>query len=333
MAYHLLGRMNFVRRKATTSKSKHTPQNFSELKETFLNDIAAVVGMEEIIPELVLNWDQTGIHLVPASAWTMDKMGSKRVEISGINDKRQITAVFCGSAAGDFLPLQLVYKGKTSRCHLHFQFPAGWLVSHSPKHWSTEETMIEYIEIIIIPYVESYREFLNDPNQSAVVIMDNFKGQVTTAVNNLLDAHNIYVCLIPPNTTDVLQPMDASVNKPAKDFLKRKFEEWYSNEVTKQLHGITNIKSVELQPIDFSMASVKELSAKWLVEMSDYIANNPQFIVHGFRRCGILKAMDRCHIEEDSEPEVEQELLSDDDVSENDKLDSIPSDDSSDSDQ
>ena len=112
-AYHLLGHMNYVRRKATTSKSKHTPQKFAELKETFLNDIAAVVGMEEITPELVLNYDQTGIHLVPVSAWTMDKMGSKRVEIAGVNDKHQITAVFCGSAAGDFLPLQLVYKGKT----------------------------------------------------------------------------------------------------------------------------------------------------------------------------------------------------------------------------
>lgn len=66
--------------------------------------------MEEITPGLVLNWDQTGIHLVPVSAWTMhmDKMGSKCVEITGVNDKRQITAVFCGSAAGDFLHLQLV---------------------------------------------------------------------------------------------------------------------------------------------------------------------------------------------------------------------------------
>ena len=111
--YHLLGCMNYVQTKATTSKSKHTPKSFAELKETFLNDIVAVVGMEEITPELVLNWDQTGIHLVPAAAWTMDKMGSKRVEITGVNDKRQITAVFCGSAAGDFLPLQLIYKGKT----------------------------------------------------------------------------------------------------------------------------------------------------------------------------------------------------------------------------
>ena len=67
--------------------------------------------------------------------------------------------------------------------------------------------------------------------------------------------------------------------------------------------------------------------------MSDYIANNPQFIVRGFGHCGILKAMDCCHIEEDSEPEVEQERLSDEDVTENDELDLIPSDDSSDSDR
>ena len=39
--------------------------------------------------------------------------GSKRVEISGLGDKRQITAVLCGLLVGDFLPIQLVYKGKT----------------------------------------------------------------------------------------------------------------------------------------------------------------------------------------------------------------------------
>ena len=147
--------------------------------------------------------------------------------------------------------------------------------------------MIEYIETIIISYVESYREFLNDPDQAALVTMDNFKGQVTSAVNNLLEVHNIYVCLISANTMDLLQSMDVAVNKPAKDFLKQRFEQWYSGEVTKQLQGAADIASVELQPIDFSMASVKELSAKWLVEMSEYIANNPQFIVSGFQRSGI----------------------------------------------
>ncbi len=63
--------------------------------------------MEDVPIELILNWDQTGI---PSSNWTMDKCGVKRVEMIGVGDKRQITAVFCGSVLGDFLPIQLIYK-------------------------------------------------------------------------------------------------------------------------------------------------------------------------------------------------------------------------------
>ena len=44
---------------------------------------------------------------------------------------------------------------------------------------------------------------------AALVIMDNFKGQVTESVMGLLEDHNIHVCLLPPNTTDRLQPMEA----------------------------------------------------------------------------------------------------------------------------
>ena len=47
--------------------------------------------MYKIPPELVINWDQTGINIVPVSQWTMDVEGAKRVEITGIDDKRQIT--------------------------------------------------------------------------------------------------------------------------------------------------------------------------------------------------------------------------------------------------
>lgn len=123
------------------------------LKRKFLEDVVSVVKMEEIPPELILNWDQTGIRLVPAASWTMDKIGVKRVEIIGVGEKRQITAALCGSLAGDYLPVQLIYQGKTSRCHPVFDFPKDWNVKHSPKHWSMESTMLEYIQKIIVPYV------------------------------------------------------------------------------------------------------------------------------------------------------------------------------------
>ena len=37
--------------------------NFEEVKEQFLNDIVAVVKMEDIPDELILNWDHTAINI------------------------------------------------------------------------------------------------------------------------------------------------------------------------------------------------------------------------------------------------------------------------------
>ena len=73
--------------------------------------------------------------------------------------------------------------------------------------------------------------------------------------------------------TDLLQLMDIAVNKPAKDFLKWKFEHLYSDKVMSQLQGVSDIESAEIQSIDLSMAVVKELSVHWLVEMAEYIAD------------------------------------------------------------
>ena len=72
-----------------------------------------------------------------------------------------------------------------------------------------------------------------------------------------------------------------SVNKPAKDFLKRCFEEWYSGEVMKQLDGKED-EATEIQPINLGLPMLKELGARWLVQMAEYFADNPQIIANGF---------------------------------------------------
>ena len=80
--------------------------------------------------------------------------------------------------------------------------------------------------------------------------------------------------------------MDISVNKPAKDFLKRHFGDWYAEQIQKQLEG-NDVESTELQPLDLSLPRLKELGAKWMVEMSQYLAENPQIKVSGFIKAGI----------------------------------------------
>ena len=81
---------------------------FLQHKKQFLQDIVDVVLMEDIPAELICNWDQTGINLVPASTWTMAIKRSKCIQIKGLGDKCQITGVFCGTFMGEFLPIQLI---------------------------------------------------------------------------------------------------------------------------------------------------------------------------------------------------------------------------------
>ena len=66
--------MGFVKRRAST-KAKVSIENFEQVKVQFLLDIKAVVEMEDIPFDLIINWDQTGIHYVPVGSWTMDKEG------------------------------------------------------------------------------------------------------------------------------------------------------------------------------------------------------------------------------------------------------------------
>ena len=100
--------------------------------------------MDEIPPDLIINFDQTGINYVLVSSWTMEKKGSKCVEIIGKDDKHQITAPLAGTANGNFLPEQLVYTGTTKRCLPAFKFPDDWNITCSHNHWGNEEFMFDY---------------------------------------------------------------------------------------------------------------------------------------------------------------------------------------------
>ena len=95
---------------------------FDECKEIFLADVAAEVVINKIPESLIINWDQTGLSIVPTGDWTMEK-GAQTVPITHSDDKRQLTAVLAITAAGDYLPPQLLYQGKTPSVTqiLHFQ--------------------------------------------------------------------------------------------------------------------------------------------------------------------------------------------------------------------
>ena len=198
------------------------------MKANYLMDIRGVVEMADIPDDMIINWDHTAMKIVPSCSWTMEKRGTKRVEIKGIDDKRQITALFACTLSGQFLPIQLIYQGTTARCQSKgVAFPSDWHITCTKNHWSTEETMMAYLDSIIIPYTEAIRQQRQlGSDTPAIVIIDAFRRQCTDPFLKKLNDNNLLYAFVPANCTD---PLDLSVNKPAKDFMKRKFQEWYSN--------------------------------------------------------------------------------------------------------
>ena len=156
-------------------------------------------------------------------------------------------------------------------------------MTHTPNHWCNEETMVAYIESVIVPYMTQKRRQLGlDLKHSGLVILDEFKGQTTSRVLNLLQSNNLMYVIVPPNCTDRLQPLDVSVNRAAKQFLRSKFENWYADSIVAQKN-----LGKDIEPVDMKLSVVKPIAAKWMIDLYNYLVANPQIIKNGFKHVGI----------------------------------------------
>ncbi|MEO0687885.1 MAG: hypothetical protein AAFY76_23230 [Cyanobacteria bacterium J06649_11] len=54
--------------------------------------------------------------------------------------------------------MQIIYQGKTARCHPTFDFPQEFNITHSINHWSNEEKSIELINKVLVPYVQKKKK-------------------------------------------------------------------------------------------------------------------------------------------------------------------------------
>ena len=191
-AKRLFTRMGFTKRGATTSKLMIPKGAQKEAELLYLHEIVSIAERHAISSSMILNLDQTPCKLVQSSRYTMAKKGSTNVEIVGSGDKRSITATFVVLLSGSFLPMQLIYDGKTERSIPRVE--CAFSLSANPTHKDPLRRRIPYAEESIkvinevnVPYVTSKRKELKLPSNSpALLILDVFRGQMTQQVTSLL---------------------------------------------------------------------------------------------------------------------------------------------------
>ena len=130
---------NFNRGMATTSRPPVPWGLYNECQNYFLRCVDKTIKQYKIPPQLVLNSDQTPSSYVSVGTSTMASREAKSMAIKGYTDKQNITLNFVVSLSGQFLPIQIMYRGKTEASQSHgVTFPNRFLDTQNPKHWSNE---------------------------------------------------------------------------------------------------------------------------------------------------------------------------------------------------
>lgn len=289
-AQSLFRRMGFVRRMRTTGKV-HIPigaQREAELK--FFHQVVNKVEKYQIPPSLIINFDQTPSKYVQVSSMTMTERGEKNVPISGANDKRSITATFSITFDNKFLPMQLIYKGKTKQSLPKVDFPDGFSLSANKTHYSNEGEALKFINEIVLPYVQKERGKLGCENQKALLIFDVFRGQTTDKILNVLKDNHLLVTKVPANMTHLFQPLDLTVNKAAKDYTRDKFSDWFTRQINTGLENGQELDDIE---VDYRLSVLKPLHAKWLISFYNHMTTTKgqEVISNGWKKSGIYDAI------------------------------------------
>ena len=96
-----------------------------------LHQIINNVEKHQIPPSLTINFDQTPSKYVQVLSTTMNQKGESNVPIAGSNEKRSITGTFSITLGNKFLPVQLIYQGKTGQSLPKVNFQDGFSLSVS----------------------------------------------------------------------------------------------------------------------------------------------------------------------------------------------------------
>ena len=290
-AKSLFKRMNYVRRRKTSSKVDIPEKARKEIEFFFLHEIVAKVEKHNIPPELIINIDQTPLKYIPVGNETLAPRGETAVTIEGSADKRMITGTFAISLYGEFLPMQLIYGGKTTQCLPRFKFLDYFCLSFNPKHFSNTTESLKFLKEIIIPYAVKKRELLNcKVDQKVLVIMDVFTGQTTAEVLIAYEDASILIVNVPANMTKYYQPLDLTVNGYAKAFFKRKFNEWYSSQFRAYLDNGVSIDDIE---VGLQLSKIKPIHAGCVVEFYNHMttSKDKEIIDSGWKAAGISDAV------------------------------------------
>ena len=198
----------FVPRKRVIEDPEQTFIADYEAACEYLDEVEQLAG--SIPPHLFINVDETPSYVRNAPSHALHFIDTPYPWAWTRTEERdKVTVIGACTGEGSMLQSGIVAKGKTTRCERKYldQIADFAFIQHTKSGVTNTASFIEYIEGIILPYI-------ND--QPAVLIVDAYKAHLTHRVRDFCAEKKIRLVKVPHRATSTLQPLDVGVFGLAK---------------------------------------------------------------------------------------------------------------------
>lgn len=197
---------------------------------------------------IVVNADETSIHIVPKNVQTWAEVGSENVFIHvEDNTKTNFTALLSITSSYSKLPIFIINKSTKKNNDENLQnFDFGDIepnVSYSQENaWMNTNLLIQYLLFL--------RKQI--PDKKIFLIIDLSPTHRSKRITEKATELNIEIIFIPAGCTEILQPLDLRINGIVKEIYKNKILRWITDNPQQPI-GIQ-------RTIDFLLDTWDELS-------------------------------------------------------------------------
>ena len=171
---------------------------------------------------LIANMDEVPVYFDMTRGTTYHFRGEKNIHvIKTLGHKKRCTVVLCVLDDGRKLPPFVIYKSSSDTSYFSGMGSNNRLVvRNNANGWITESMMIVWLERVFLLSGVS-------KDQIRYLIMDKCSVHEKATIKKRLEAESVLCDYIPGGCTSFLQLLDVCINKPFKDRLREKFEEWF----------------------------------------------------------------------------------------------------------
>jgi DDE superfamily endonuclease len=231
----------------------------------FVKDTIPSVNMPGRDKRYIINMDQTPVFFSMTQKMTLDEHGTRSINVrASTGSAMRITVAISVTAAGGTLPLMIVYKGKPNgRIVCDFTdatkvYPAGCFYVCQDSAWMDESVMLQWVDDVIKPYVETVPSDI-----VPLLFLDSYKCNLMSSVVSKIQDLGVEVQHIPGGCTGVTQPVDVGINKPLKNRIRHKWEDYMLTEGL--LHNRTKPPTHQ-QLATWCIDSMKEMDEQIIVK-------------------------------------------------------------------